>query len=286
MPDNFNEHRADDLDLIQLLRRFVSFIRSSAKLIIGFGILGLLLATALYLISPKQYSSKLILHSFTLTNQEHMQIIASWSELLQNKEYATLASIFNCDQSLIRKLNRIFAEEIVKANPLGTANGFVVNVSVKDTAILAELQEGIKYGLENSEYVKERIAVKRSNLQILIKKVSDEIAKLDSVKANIENALKNNTFSKTPSSFLIDAGDINNQIIALNEKLLNYQEELKFANAVQVIQKFNKLSKPVQPKKMSLLFMGLVTGMAIGYLIYLWKFLRRKVLNYPSGKGN
>src|SRR6185295_7764394 len=45
----------------------------------------------------------------------------------------------------------------VQDNP----HGFIVQVIVKDTSILDNLQQGIVYGLENTEYVKERLITKR-----------------------------------------------------------------------------------------------------------------------------
>jgi hypothetical protein len=283
MPDN-NDKRPDELDLTELLRNFISFLRSSGKIILGFALLGVLVGTLLYITSPNQYSSKLVLHSFILTNQEHIQIIGSMSELLKNKEYTELGRRMNCEPEMLTKLTKISAEDITKANPDGNLNGFLIMVLVTDTAILDKLQKGIINGLENSDYIKEKIAVRKSSLSILINRVSDEIRKLDSVKATVETALKNNISERTSSSFIINAGEINNEIISLNEKLLTYQEDLKFAGAVQVLQKFNKLSKPVLPKKRTLISLGLLAGTAIGYFVYLWLYIKRKILNPPSEK--
>ncbi len=281
MTNHYSDKKTDELDLMDIVRNFVSFIRNSAKIILPFGTIGLLLGITLYVISPNQYISKLVLRSFVLTNQEHIQVIASWNDLLRNNERALVAQILNCHSEVVNKLSKITAEEIVKANPEGNLYGFIITVQVRDTSILKELQKAIIFGLENNEYVRERVAIKKANLKILINKVSDEIRKLDSVKTNVEIALKSNSEGKTSSSFLIDAGDINNEIIELNEKLLKYQEDLKFSNAVEVLQQFNKLSKPILPKKSTLLPLGLFTGLAIGYILYLWIYIKRKLLQRP-----
>ena len=68
------------------------------------------------------------------------------------------------------------------------------------------------------------------------------------------------------------------------KKLLNYQEELRFAGAVHVLQKFNRLSRPVSPKKRTLFGLGLLTGIVLGYLVYLWLYIRRKILREPVEK--
>ena len=274
--NNTNDARSDELDLMELLKKFVAFIRSSAPYVFGLGLVGLTLGILLYWVSPYQYSSKLILHSYFLTNQEHIQIITGWNDLLKHRERAALAEIINCKLETVEKLSKITAEEISKTNPDGNLNGFVVTALVKDPAILDELQAGVKFGLENTEYVKQKLAVRKSNLTTLIRKVSDEIRKLDSVKATVEGALANNA-GRGSSPFLIDIGDINIEIIALNEKLYAYEEELKFLSAVQVLQKFNKLNRPVGPLKRTLFPLGLITGMFLGYMIYLLLYLSRKL---------
>ena len=272
---NSNEAQSDELDLMELLRKFVVFVRNSAKYILGFGFLGLLLGILVYWISPFEYSSKMILHSYFLTNQEHIQVITGWNDLLKHKDRATLARILNCDVPTIEKLNKITADEIVKGNPDGNLNGFIVTALVKDTSILSKIQAGVKYGLENTEYVRERLAVKKSNLSIIIKRVKDEIKKLDSVKATVERDLTVHTAGKS-SPFLIDVGDINIEIITLNEKLLTYQEEDRFLSAVQVLQNFNRLNRPIGPKKRTLFPLGLLVGVALGYIFYLLIYLSKK----------
>lgn len=285
MPDTiYNERRVDDLDLTELLKNFVRFVKSSGKIIFLFGLIGLLLAVILYLLLPNQYASKSVLHSFVLTNQENIQIVNGWNDLLKNKEYPTLAQTLGVSPRMLQSVSKITADEIVRVNPDGNLNGFIVIVHVEDTTILDELQGAIIFGLENSDYVKERLAVKRASLTTLINRVSDEIRKLDSIKVTVENALQNRGPGSS-SSFLISAGGINNEIIVLNEKLLNYKEELKFAGAVHVLQKFNRLSRPVSPKKTTLFGLGLLTGIVIGYLAYLWLYIKRKILTEPVQNG-
>ena len=132
------------------------------------------------------------------------------------------------------------------------------------------------YGLENTEYVKERLITKRANLIELIEKVKGEIAKLDSTKLAVENILNNK--NKSSSSLFVDITSINSGIITLNEKLLDYQEKLKFASATQVLQKFNKFSNPESRNGPLLLFVGAMIGFVTGYLISLIISVRRKLI--------
>jgi hypothetical protein len=269
------DRNSDELDPLNLVEKAVSFFRNFGRLIIISAVLGLLLGAVMFTILPREYASRLILHSVILTNQEEIEIIETWKDLLKKGEQATLARAMNVEEPVVKKLSKISAEEIQKLYVQNNPNGFIVDVLVRDTSILDELQKGIVTGLENSDYVKERVAIKKDHLVQLIRQVQGEIVKLDTTKSDVQNMISNRTGGS--SSLMLDISSINSQWISLNEKLLSYQEDLKFVNAVQVLQSFNKLSKPEKPKLVTSLFFGLVAGAFIGYILAMIGYLRRKL---------
>jgi hypothetical protein len=271
-----SESSPDELDLIVVVEKMVAFFNRFFYLLIIFPTIGIIAAFLLFLSTQRKYTSELVLHSYILTNLENIQIIENWKVLLKKKEYNTLAGIWNSNRDLIKKVNKISTEEIQKLYVQDNPHGFIVRVTVEDTSILDNLQHGIVYGLENTEYVKERLITKRANLVELIEKVKGEIAKLDSTKLTVENILNNK--NKSSSSLFVDITSINSGIINLNEKLLNYKEQLKFASATQVIQSFNKFSHPEGRNGLLLLFVGAIIGLVIGYLTSLIIAVRRKLI--------
>jgi len=271
-----SESSPDELDLIVVIERMVAFFNRFFYILIIFPTIGLIAAFLLFLSTQRKYTSELVLHSAILTNLENIQIIENWKTLLRKKEYNTLAGIWNSNPDLVKKVKKISAEEIQKLYVQENPHGFIVRVIVKDTSILDNLQQGIVYGLENTEYVKERLITKRANLVELIEKVKGEMAKLDSTKLAVENILNNK--NKSSSSLFVDITSINSGIINLNEKLLAYQEQLKFANATQVLQNFNKFSHPESRNGPLLLFVGAIIGLVIGYLTSLVIAVRQKLI--------
>jgi hypothetical protein len=271
-----SESSPDELDLIVVVERMVAFFNRFFYILIIFPTIGLIAAFLLFLSTQRKYTSELVLHSAILTNLENIQIIENWKTLLRKKEYNTLAGIWNSNPDLVKKVEKITAEEIQKLYVQENPHGFIVHVTVEDTSILDNLQHGIVYGLENTEYVKERLITKRANLIELIEKVKGEIAKLDSTKLAVENILNNK--NKSSSSLFVDITSINSGIINLNEKLLAYQEQLKFANATQVLQNFNKFSHPESRNGPLLLFVGAIIGLVIGYLTSLVIAVRQKLI--------
>ena len=266
-PDN----KGDELDLVNLFERISRFFRNYALLIVIFSVIGVVLGYSLYKYLPKRYASSMLLHSYTLTNTEQINILENWNDLLKNKEYETLGKRLHCSSSLVKKITEITAAEIQKVFSENNPNGFEISVIVTDNAILDSLQQGIIYGLENSEYMKARLATKRSNFTQLIEKVKIEIGKLDSTKKNIE------TNTQHASSYILDISGINTQKISLDEKLLNFEEQLKFMDAVLVLHGFEKFQRPASPKFLKSVVLGLIAGFAIGYILAVYSAIRKKI---------
>lgn len=265
---------ADELDLINLFQKSVSFIKRFRVILFSFFILGLTLGLYFYFSSPPQYSTRLIVRSTFLSNQEEIEIINNWKELLGKGERAQLASLTNCKENVIEKLSNISAEEILKMYVTNNPNGFLINVSVTDPSILDELQKGIVYGLNNSPYVKEKIVAKKARDNDLITKTTEEIKKLNLTKAAIDNLIQTKQANSAP--VMLDISRINAEWIELNEKLLSYQEDLKFLTGVQVLENFNK-GKMARSGLFKFSFLGMATGLFIGYLISLFLYTLRKL---------
>jgi hypothetical protein len=190
-----------------------------------------------------------------------------------------LASLMNCDINVIKKVNRIEAEEILKTYVTNNPNGFLINVSVTDTSILDDLQNGIMYGLNNGPYIRDKIEIKRAKNKELIAKVNNEIEKLNTTKNFIDSMIR--TRNGNSSSLLIDISRINAEWIDLNEKLQGYQEDLKFLSGIQILEGFHK-GKLVRPGLLKFSFLGMAAGSFIGYMIALFLYMLQKLKTAKS----
>jgi hypothetical protein len=274
----------DDIDLLLLLERSLLFFKKYRWVFIIAIVTGISAGIFMYSYLPNIYKSRLIVHSFLLTNQEEIQIVANWNELLKKKEYAELAGAFNCPENIFGKLKQIKAEEIQKVFTTTNPHGFIIEAEVTDNAILDDLQKGIVYGFENSEYVKEKLAVKRATLEELIDKTGAEIQKLDSTKRTVENIIEGK--GRSSSFLIVDVSSINRQLIEMNEKLLGFRAELKFTKAIQVLQGFSKFRKPVNPKLIPWLVLGLVFFLGLAYILALFSSINEKLKKRSLLKNN
>jgi hypothetical protein len=269
------ELQRDDIDLVALLERGISFFKKYKWLFLAAIVIGLLLGFVRYRSFPVAYKSRLVLQSITLSNQNNIQITAYWNALLKSGQYTDLAGIFNCKEDILYKVKDIKADEIQKIFTPTNPNGFIVDVLVTDISILGDLQKGIVYGFNNSESVKEMLTVKRNNLRELIDKTNIEVKRLDSTKKTIDNIL--NGKGASSSSLIMDASSVSRQLIDMNEKLLSFTEELKFTNAVQVLQSFSKLKSPAGYNLFISLFLGVATCLFIAYLCALFSSINQKL---------
>ena len=263
--ENQKQHiLSDDIDLFRLIERTLLFFKKYKWVFLIALVLGFASGIITYMNLPKIYKSRLVLHSFTLSNPNFIQIIDNWNSLLKKGEHQSLAATFNCSEKLLGSVKQIKANEVQKVFTQSNPNGFYIDVFVTDNSLLPELQNAIKYGLENNEYVKEQLAVRRENLGQLINEVSLEITKMDSTKNKVERMIGSRQTGS--SSLIIDISGLNSQLIGMNEKLLSLKQELKFTSAVQVLQSFSKFSKPAGPKLFVTLGIGIIGFLVLAYL--------------------
>ncbi|MES1218434.1 MAG: hypothetical protein ABUT20_23205 [Bacteroidota bacterium] len=272
---------SEDVDLLLLIERVIAFFKKYKWVFIIAIVAGLASGTYTYSSLPKVYKSRLIAHSFLLTNQEEIQIIENWNELLSRHEYVSLGKIFNCPENILHSLKQIKGDEIQKVFTPANPNGFLIEVTVTDISLLDSFQTAIVYGLENTDYLKARIELKRANLRELIAKTTTEIEKFNATKKRLEDII--NGDKKSSYSSIIDITGVSKQLIDMNEKLINYKQDLQFANALEVLQGFSKFKQPTGPKLFVWLFLGLVSFLSIAYLYALISSINEK-LKIRAGK--
>ena len=256
---------SDDIDLINIVERAFLFFRRYRTTFIVAIITGVALGCLRYYTSGKIYKSRLILHSSFLTNLEEIEIINYWNELLKRNEYSALARSFNCDEKILHNVVSIEGSEILKNYSASNPNGFYIDTRVKDNGVLPELQRALVYGLNNTEYVKQRLSLRKKDVETLIDKVTAEIQKLDSVKKSIETVITSR--EKNSTSFMLDIPGVNREFIDLNEKLLSYREELQFSSSgIQVLQSFVPLNTPVSISLRVMILLGILFCLFMAFI--------------------
>jgi hypothetical protein len=275
---------SDDIDLINITERaFLFFRRYRIAFIIAI-LAGIALGCLRYYTSGKIYKSRLILHSSFLTNLEEIEIISYWNELLKRNEYSALSQSFNCDESMLHGVVSIEGSEILKNYSASNPNGFYIDARVKNNAVLPGLQRALVYGLNNTEYVKQRLSLRKKDVETLIDKVTAEIQKLDSVKRNIEAVITSG--GKNSTSFMLDIPGVNKEFIDMNEKLLSYREELQFSSSgIQVLQSFVPLNTPVSISLKVMILLGILFCLFIAFIFTIFQSVAERLKKRASSNA-
>lgn len=270
------EQSTEDIDLLRLVERALLFFKRFRWVFIAALLAGILTGWFFYkFLVPVTYKSRAIFHSYVLTNPEQIQIVNNWNRQLKQKEYKALSASLGCDEKLLAQTKELKAREIQQAFTPNNPNGFTIDATVTNNAILDSLLTAIVYGFENGNYIKERLAIKRASLKELVEKTTAEIQKLDSTKQTVENIIGGS--QRTSSSLIVDGSSINRQLIEMNERLLNYKETLQFTNAVQVLQGFSQFSKPDGPHLIPWLIIGIFFFMALAWVYAVISNINRKL---------
>jgi hypothetical protein len=269
------QHPADELDVVALLKNALSFFRHYGKLLLIVAFVGMLAGGIRFWTTPNLYSSALVLKPTLLSDPEQLELINSWANLLKKRELPVLAREFNVAEGLLKKVISIKTEELQKSASLNNFTAFTLTVLVTDTAVLQPFQKGIMYALDNSEYVKDKLAARRNILRTMIQTVQQEITRLQAMQAAVESSLQQN--SSGGSRFMVSVSDISNQLASLQEKKLNYEENLSFTSGVYVLQNFYTPSRPAHPQLIKLLVIGFGGGLFLGGLLALYLYIKRKL---------
>ena len=206
----------------------------------------------------------MIVQSTILTNAEQIEVLKNWNDLIKRGENEILAKFLNSNPGIVSKIHMIEGVEILKLYVESNPIGFRINVLVSDTTILDTLQRSIVFGLENGEYIKRRVDARRQDLNKLITEVQSQISELDSTKKVVERQFGGQ--GKSGSSVMVNLSDMNTQTVELNEKLIEYENELKFIGPLRVLQSFIKYKKAFEPKLVKCIVIGLIGGFILGYL--------------------
>lgn len=265
----------DDIDLLLLVERSIRFFKTYKWLFVFAIAAGIAIGTYFYMAAPKVYKARLLLHSAILSNPEEIEIIQTWNQLLKTKQYKALSESFQCSEELLGCVRDLKANEIEKIFVPNNPNGFILEATVTDNSIWKDLEKGIVRGLSTTDYAREKIAVKKANLTELIDKTTKEIQRFDSTKQKIREILDGQ--AKASSALVIDGAGIHRQTIDLNEKLLNYKQDLRFSDAVQVLQSFSLSQQPVRTSRFVWLFIGIVGCLCLAYVYALFSSINKKL---------
>lgn len=270
------ETRTDEIDLMDILLRFVRVIRDNFVLIVIFFVVGTALGFGYYYSSRKIFENKMIVSSSILTESYSKKLVDNINQYLAEGNHHALTSHLGISENTASNLNSIRIEspyqneaEVSKEED---RKYFVITVAVYSQDILDDLQKGLINYFENNEYVKIRVNQKKAYRQQLIAKLDQELADLETLKISIYNG---KFFQNAKGNMMFDPTMVNTKIFELTRERITLQNELELVNSVQLMEGFTRFDKPVKPR----FILSVVAGSSIGIffvaLLLIFKSVRK-----------
>jgi hypothetical protein len=271
-----------EIDLVVLIAKGFAFLSDNLKLIAATFVLSVGTGCIFYFISPKTYESSMIIQSDILTESYAEQIANNLHKLIKERNDSTIAAKFGVTLTEASQLKKIEFESAFQNTGIIQEKDkiiFLVTIQLSNYSSLSKFQDGILKYLENNEYVKLRVSLKKEEFIHLIEKIDKEIKGLDSMKTQIGLRLKPSSNRTESPLFFLNGGDFYRQSIELYREKFKTETELGKVKSIQLIEPFSPLKKPVSPK----LSVSIAAAVTLGMMI-LGAILGIKILKKTSDK--
>ena len=234
---------SDEIDLGELLLKLFKIINRNKFALLTLTVLGAAAGIIFYKVKAPVFESSMMLRSDILTEAYSETLTDNLKRLIEERNDTLLAEKLNISVEQASHLKDIKVESVEEA----TGNIiFLISVEITNNEILDNLQAGIVSFLENNEFVKKRIDLKRKRLESLVNQVNKEIKEIDSLKRKVNEGVIYN--ARGGSLVLLDPSNIYSKALQLYKEELAYQESLELINSIQLIEGFTAFSRPIAPR--------------------------------------
>ncbi len=269
---------SDEIDLIELLAKFIKAVANNVLLLIFSFVIGTILGGAFFQFAPKVYEGKMILLSDILTESYSERITESLDNLIKEDNDKLLSQRLGITEEEASSIQKVEIENVKQKesrDEKSESATFIVTVRTKNKNSLSNLQEGLINYLRNNEYVKIRVRQRENYYKSMIEKVGQEISSLDSLKKRLFSGQP--IYSKSAEMMLVDPTNIYSKIIELNKEQINYRNGLELVNSIQLVEGFTVYNKPVSPKLSISLIAGSSLGIFFVFVLIAFKAVRKLV---------
>lgn len=275
---NDPSHVADEIDLGLMLLK-ISEVLGRNKVVVGFALIaGLGLGFAYSQLRKPYYESNLVIESRMLNYPLGNSLITTLQQLIDEGNHSVLEEKLSLEPNQAILLKSFEVVELKDAGSLkqieiDPSTMIKIRVQLYKNEVLAQLEKGIINYLEKNPYVRKRVEIKKENLQILQKRILNEVEQLDQLKAT----LYQNMASKADRTNItvIDPANVFKELIELYETELDTRSQLELINNIQVIESFTAFKRPIKPSKIWSMLVGGLAGFLIISLILFFVEVRR-----------
>ena len=268
---------SDEIDLGELLLKLFKIVNRNKFTLLILTALGVALGTVNYYLKEPIYESSMMLRSDILTEAYSETLTDNLKRLIQERNDALLSEKLSITAEEASHLVDIKVESVEEANtPVGAVKNiiFLISVEITDNGILENLQAGIVNFLENNEFVKKRIDLRRKRFEALVSQVNKEIKEIDSLKKRMNEGIIYN--QQGANLVVLDPSNVYEKALSLFKEELTYQENLELIDSIQLIEGFTAFKNPIAPR----LSISGGSGLMVGLFLALIIVFTRETISY------
>lgn len=268
---------SDEIDLGELLLKLFKIVNRNKFTLLILTALGVALGTLNYYLKEPIYESSMMLRSDILTEAYSETLTDNLKRLIQERNDALLSEKLSITAEEASHLVDIKVESVEEANtPVGAVKNiiFLISVEITDNGILENLQAGIVNFLENNEFVKKRIDLRRKRFEALVSQVNVEIKEIDSLKKRMNEGIIYN--QQGANLVVLDPSNVYEKALSLFKEELTYQENLELIDSIQLIEGFTAFKNPIAPR----LSISGGSGLMVGLFLALIIVFTRETISY------
>jgi len=247
------------------LKDIVRFVFSKKLLIIGFSVLIALLTWLYNFSTPKYYNQSATFYSTILNTKELQPYLDQFSEMVNQPDDFGGELSQHMIPEAASSLTSIATQNISYDQNVLT---FKVKFSVTDPQFTQNIVDGLVSFISESEYFKNKLEMKSTELNYLIEESESEIKALKAYKELVLSEHKNGT---AQINYPIN---LNNEMLHLQESFIRYSSDLKTLTLVSGLSPISPRTSPSGPQiqKNTILsfFVSLIFGsfLAVVYKLF------------------
>ena len=268
---------SDEIDLGELLLKLFKIVNKNKLTLIIFTALGMAGGITRYYLKVPVYESSMMLRSDILTEAYSETLTDNLKRLIEERNDTLLSEKLSITVEQASHLVDIKVESVEEANtPVGAVKNiiFLISVEITDNRILENLQAGVVNFLENNEFVKKRIDLRRKRFEALVSQVNKEIKEIDSLKKRMNRGMIYN--QQGGNLVVLDPSNVYEKALSLFKEELTYQENLELIDSIQLIEGFTAFKNPIAPR----LSISGGSGLLVGLFLALIIVFTRETISY------
>ena len=254
----------------KFLHRIV-LLKRKWKMIVLSTTLGVLLGFVLFQSIPAIYQAEMSLTNAGQPNVILFERIHALNQLADDGEISALSKLLETTEEIASTISQVeylnIDRNVNTEDSIPSNYFFIVQLKIYDNQHLDQLQTSIIRYLEASEFLGKKKSIRIENVKSQIKNLENNLVEVDSLKNTIIASLipransQGIIYGEAPDQVNV----IKKGIELYNNKLL-LENDLKLVD-IEVVNEFVPNNKPISPKKLYFIGMGLVLGFIVALLI-------------------